>query len=117
MECIHTENSKRLTKIFKVFFPSLIIISIIIFQFYRYSIDTIEIYVVSKDSEWIEHCTEDACVEYLQFTIEGKTESFTTNEASFVVKDSVLPSMVNCRYSTHASSVQCSIHSESFETT
>jgi hypothetical protein len=83
MECIHTENSKRLTKIFKVFFPSLIIISIIIFQFYRYSTDTIEIYVASKGSEWIEHCTEDACVEYLQFTIESKTESFTTNEAIF----------------------------------
>jgi hypothetical protein len=83
MECIHTENSKRLTKIFKVFFPSLIIISIIIFQFYRYSTDTIEIYVASKGSEWIEHCTEDACVEYLKFTIESKTESFTTNEAIF----------------------------------
>jgi hypothetical protein len=83
MECIHTENSKRLKKIFKILFPSLIIISIIFFQFYRYSIVTIEIYVVSKDSEWIEHCTEDACGEYLQFTIEGKTESFTTNEAIF----------------------------------
>lgn len=83
MECIHTENSKRLKKIFKIFFPSLVIISIIFFQFYRYSIDTIEIYVVSKDSEWVEHCTEDACVEYLQFTIEGKTESFSTNEAIF----------------------------------
>ena len=83
MECIHTENSKRLSKIFKVFFPSLIIISIIFFQYYRYSIDTIEIYVVSKNSEWVEHCSEDACVEYLKFTIKSKTESFTTNEALF----------------------------------
>jgi len=83
MECIHTENSKRLSKIFKVFFPLLIIISIIIFQYYRYSIDTIQIFVVSKDSEWVEHCTEHGCVEALMFTITSKVESFTTSEELF----------------------------------
>jgi len=83
MDCIHTENSKRLSKIFKVFFPVLIIISISFFQFYRYSIDTIEVYVVSKDSEWVEHCTEHGCVEALMFTIKSKAESFTTSEALF----------------------------------
>ena len=78
MECIHTENSKRLSKIFKVFFPLLLLFSIIFFQYYRYSIDTIEIYVVSKDSEWVEHCTDNGCVEFLKLTIKSKTESFSS---------------------------------------
>jgi hypothetical protein len=77
------DHSQRLTKIFKVFFPLLIVISIIFFQYYRYSIDTIEIYVVSKDSEWVEHCTENNCVEFPIFTIKSKAESFTTSEDLF----------------------------------
>ena len=83
MACIHTENSKRLSKIFKVFIPLLVIFSIIFFQYYRYSIDTIEIYVVSKDSEWVEHCTDSGCIEFIKFTIKSKTESFTTSEDLF----------------------------------
>ncbi|KGJ93820.1 hypothetical protein GAB14E_2375 [Colwellia psychrerythraea] len=77
------ENSKRLSKIFKIFFPSLIIISIIFFQYYRYSIDTIEIYVISKNSEWVDLCTESGCVEFIEFTIKSKAESFTTSEDLF----------------------------------
>jgi hypothetical protein len=77
------DHSQRLTKIFKVLLPSLILISIIFFQYYRYSIDTIEIYVVSKDSEWVEHCTESGCVEFPIFTIKSRAESFKTSEDLF----------------------------------
>ncbi|WP_198555658.1 hypothetical protein [Colwellia sp. 75C3] len=77
------DNDQKLSKLFKIFFPSLFIISVIFYQCYRYSIDTIEIYVVSKDSEWVEHCTEHGCVEALMFTIKSKDESFTTSEGIF----------------------------------
>ena len=77
------DHSQRLTKICKVFFPLLILISFIFYQYYRHSIDTIEIYVVSKDSEWVEHCTENSCVEFPIFTIKTKVESFTTSEELF----------------------------------
>jgi len=77
------DHSQLLTKIFKVYFPLLFVFSFIFYQYYRYSIDTIEIYVVSKDSEWVEHCTDNGCVEFLKFTIKSKAESFTTSEELF----------------------------------
>lgn len=77
------DHSQKLTKIAKIFIPSLIVVSIIFFQYYRFSIETIEIYVVSKDSEWVEHCTDNTCVEFPIFTIKSKTESFTTSEDLF----------------------------------
>ena len=83
MECIDTENSKRLNKFIKVFFPLLILFTFVFYQFHRYSIDTIEIFVVSKHAEWIEHCTEKGCVEALMFTVKSKDEYFTTSEALF----------------------------------
>ncbi len=83
MECIHTENSNRLTKIFKTSFPLLVLFCFVFYQLYRYSIDTIEIYVISKDAEWVDHCTEYGCVEILMFTIKSKDESFTTSEELF----------------------------------
>lgn len=83
MECIHTVNSKLLNKIFKVFFPLLILFSLIFYQYYRYSIDTVEIYVISKNVEWVEHCTESDCFEAPVFTVKSKGESFITSEELF----------------------------------
>ena len=83
IECKPIDHSRRLTKIFKVFFPLFILISFIFYQYYRHSIDTIEIYVISKNAEWVEYCTDTNCIETLMFTIKSKGETFTTSEELF----------------------------------
>ena len=83
MECIETKNFERLIKISKVLFPVLLIFSFIFYQFYRYSIDTIEITVISKDLTWLESCSEYECVELPVFTIRSTEESFNTTEDLF----------------------------------
>ena len=84
MECIETKNFERLIKISKILLPALIVFSFIFYQFYRYSIDTIEIYVISKNVTWYESCTEYECVESPVFTVQGAEESFTTTEHLFI---------------------------------
>ncbi|REL29915.1 hypothetical protein [Thalassotalea euphylliae] len=79
-QCEHEKNSKRLSLIAKVFFPSIAVFSALIYQQYRFSVDTIEVKIFSKNITWTEFCGEYQCIESPQFNIITLEEHFTTSE-------------------------------------
>lgn len=83
MECKDTLIFKRLIKISKILFPSLIVVCMIIFYLYRHSIDTVEIKVISKKVDWLDACSEYECVELPVFKVVSEDETFTTNETIY----------------------------------
>ena len=80
MDCEHERNYKRLRKIGKVFFLLIFIGGTIAYQQYRYSIETIEVEVYSKNITWVEACDEYRCFESPRFNIITLEEHFTATE-------------------------------------
>lgn len=80
MDCEHDKNFKRLTTIGKVFVVCALIIGIFIYQQYRFSVETLQVEIFSKNITWIKGCDENRCFEAPQFNIITVDERFTTTE-------------------------------------
>jgi hypothetical protein len=80
VNCEHDKNFSRLITISKVFIVCSLIIGVFIYQQYRFSVETIEVEIFSKNITWIEGCAENHCVEAPQFNIITVNERFTTSE-------------------------------------
>lgn len=80
LNCDHDKNYIRLKKIAVGFFSLVFIGSFIAYQQFRYSIDTIEVEINSKNITWQEVCDEYRCMEIKRFNIITSEEHFTTTE-------------------------------------
>ena len=80
MDCEHDRNFKRLTNILKMFFLPAVVIGIIAYQQYRYSIETIEVEILSKNVTWFETCDESQCYEVPRFNVITPSERFITTK-------------------------------------
>jgi hypothetical protein len=78
VDCEHDKNFRRLITIAKIFVVCTLVIGAFIYQQYRFSIETIEVEIFSKNITWIEGCDENHCVEAPQFNIITINERFTT---------------------------------------
>lgn len=79
-QCEHEQNSKRLVLIAKIFFPTIFVLAALFYQQYRFSVETIEVQIFSKNITWVEACTEYGCIEAPQFNVVTIEERFTTSE-------------------------------------